>query len=583
MIGALLYLQAHSTWNRLLARLKRLKKPKYLVGALAGALYCYFYFFRFLFSGSRSASLPGITFTPETLELLGALILAIFVVGAWIFPNERAALTFTEAEVAFLFPAPISRRTLIHFKLLKSQFGILFATVIFSLLTNRFGTGGGGWAHLAGWWLILSMLNFHFLGASFARTRLLDLGLTHWRRRGIILALLAVAAAAVVSWTRRSLPPPTDQDFASLPAMARYAGALIQSGPLPWLLYPLRLVLRPFLARNVATFFMAVWPALGLLVLHYIWVVRSNVAFEEASLALAQRRADHIASIRQGRLGPWKRKRKRDPFALAPSGPAAVAILWKNLIAAGSAFTLRTAVLVALAAFLPALVFSGWARPSGTPGDFLPVLGMLLVMGLAFTLIIGPQVVRYDFRTDLRVVDILKLYPLRGWRVVLGELLAPAIILTVIQWILLLLAAVLTSRLPGGPALPLLTRLSITLAAAMIVPMLNLVSLLIPNAAVLIFPAFFQSGQDLTQGIEATGQRLIFLLGQLVVFVVALIPAAAGFALVYFLGQLALNWVAMLPLAALAAMAILGAEAALGIGLLGRIFERFDLSAEGQA
>ena len=59
-------------------------------------------------------------------------------------PNERAALTFTEAEVAFLFPAPVSRRTLIHFKLLKSQLGILFATLIFSLLTNRFGRGGSG-------------------------------------------------------------------------------------------------------------------------------------------------------------------------------------------------------------------------------------------------------------------------------------------------------------------------------------------------------------------------------------------------------------------------------------------------------
>jgi hypothetical protein len=30
---------------------------------------------------------------------------------AWMIPHERAALTFTEAEVAFLFPAPVTRRT----------------------------------------------------------------------------------------------------------------------------------------------------------------------------------------------------------------------------------------------------------------------------------------------------------------------------------------------------------------------------------------------------------------------------------------------------------------------------------------
>src|SRR4026207_1559115 len=106
MIGALFYLQIHSTWNRLRTRLQRLKKPKYLLGAVAGGIYCYFYFFRFLFSGRRGAGFPALAIPPESLELPGALVLAIFVVGAWILPNERAALTFTEAEVAFLFPAP---------------------------------------------------------------------------------------------------------------------------------------------------------------------------------------------------------------------------------------------------------------------------------------------------------------------------------------------------------------------------------------------------------------------------------------------------------------------------------------------
>ena len=58
---------------------------------------------------------------------------------AWIIPHQRAALTFTEAEVAFLFPAPISRRALIHFKLLRSQTAILFTTLLLTLVTNRLG------------------------------------------------------------------------------------------------------------------------------------------------------------------------------------------------------------------------------------------------------------------------------------------------------------------------------------------------------------------------------------------------------------------------------------------------------------
>ena len=50
MISALLYLQAVSTWNHLVARIQRLKKPKYLAGFLVGGLYFFFYFVRPLFS-----------------------------------------------------------------------------------------------------------------------------------------------------------------------------------------------------------------------------------------------------------------------------------------------------------------------------------------------------------------------------------------------------------------------------------------------------------------------------------------------------------------------------------------------------
>ena len=101
----------------------------------------------------------------------------------------------------------------------------------------------------------------------------------------------------------------------------------------------------------------------------------------------------------------------------------------------------------------------------------------------------------------------------------------PAVILTAIQWLLLLAATLLFTRLPGGPELPWLTRVAVASGAAIMAPFLNLISLVIPNAAVLLFPAWFQAGKDAPQGIEATGQRLIFALGQFLVFVLALVPA----------------------------------------------------------
>ena len=45
--GALFYSQFHSVKNRLVTRVKRLRKPKYLFGAIVGSLYFYFYLIRF--------------------------------------------------------------------------------------------------------------------------------------------------------------------------------------------------------------------------------------------------------------------------------------------------------------------------------------------------------------------------------------------------------------------------------------------------------------------------------------------------------------------------------------------------------
>ena len=68
-----------------------------------------------------------------------ALFLMFALLLAWILPHSRAALAFTEAEVAFLFPAPISRKTLIHFKLLKSQTAILFSALLMTFDRTRMG------------------------------------------------------------------------------------------------------------------------------------------------------------------------------------------------------------------------------------------------------------------------------------------------------------------------------------------------------------------------------------------------------------------------------------------------------------
>jgi hypothetical protein len=578
MISALLYLQFHSIKNRTVMRITRLKQPKYLLGAVVGGLYFYWYFFRTIFTAPRRGQSLALFASPDNqvlFESVGALALLVILLLAWIIPHQRAALTFTEAEVAFLFPAPISRRALIHFKLLRSQTAILFTTLLLTLVTNRLG--GHSWIRAVGAWLILSTVNLHLLGSSFAVTMLLDRGISTWQRRLGILALVAVLTGAVIFWGRQTLPAFDLSRSSDLQSVKDYIQQILAAGPAPYLLYPFRLVIRPILASNALAFLYALGPALALMLLHYAWVVRSNVAFEEASVQASRKLAEKFAAVRSGNWQAAQKqpKSKRPPFTLRPTGPPAVALLWKNLISAGQAFTLR--IWISLAAF--ALCATLLMKQTSGGSGLRPMLGMIAAMLMFWSVLIGPQLLRQDFRQDLPLADLLKTYPLRGWQLALGELLAPAVALTCIQWLLLMVMLVLFWRTSGG-ALSWPDWLGVGFGAALVMPMLNLIILQIPNAAALAFPAWFQSTKGASQGIEATGQRLIFMIGQLLVLLATLIPAAALFAGVFFLARILLATAIAIQLASIAAAIVLGVEATFGVMLLGWLFDRFDVSAE---
>src|ERR1041385_5085498 len=532
MISALFYLQFHSMKNRLVMRFKRLKKPKYRVGAIVGGLYFYLYFFRFLGGSSATygqlsggpVKIPLPAVDPLLRESLRALLLFVVVLLAWFIPRKRAALAFTEAEVAFLFPAPVTRPGLIYFKILRSQLAVLSFSLFFTLIFSRLNTGGHWLIRAAGWWVILFTLNLHFLGAAFALTMLMDRGLSTWKRRAAVLALVATGIGVVVAWAVRTIPELRSADLKDLGTMKDYFEQLLLSGPLPYLLYPFRLVVRPYLAPNWLAFLVAVGPVLLVMLAHYFWVIRADVAFEEASVEASQKLAERIAAARAGnwRGGPRKFKSKRPPFQLRPAGSPVMAVLWKNLIDAGSAFTLRTWIILGVGVLSMSLCLHG----VGAKTNWIAILALFAAMSAAVLLLLGPQIVRQDFRQDLPQADLLKVLPMRGWQIALGEVLAPAVILTGIQWLLIILGAACAMPFARDEFSPGMV-LALAAGTAVLSPALNLISLIIPNAAVLWFPAWFQAGKDGPQGIEATGQRLIFALGQFLAFVAALVPAAA--------------------------------------------------------
>ena len=584
MTGALLYLRLMSLRNVVLSRFRRLKQPKYLVGAIVGAWYFYFMFFRRAYSGRGPGLNPGaMAIPPDVLPVLvavGALLLFAIAALSWILPDQRAGLTFSEAEIAFLFPAPFTRRTLIYYKMLSSQLGILFTALIFTLLTRRWGfLGGSVYTHAIGWWFILATLNLHNTGASFVITRLMDQGITPWRRRFTVLGIIAAAVAVTLAWLWRDLRAPRLEDFANTHTMASYAQTLLTSGPLPWLLLPAKLVLGPFFAPDLPAFFLALGPALLVFLAHGWWVLRSEVSFEDASIAKSEKRAAKIAAVREGnwRAASGAIKARPAPFKLAATGRPEFAFLWKNLLSTYTWIRPRAFGIIA------AVIILGCQWLDRNP-DYqvvmLPIIGVFSLICSAYILFLGPQIARQDLRGDLLNTDILKTYPLRGWQVVLGEMLTPVAILTALLWL-----ALLTLTLSFHPhSLGWLTpSLRMTLAVCLVplIPVLCALQLLVPNAATLLFPAWAQSMRNRTErGIEMMGQRLIFVGGQFLVLLFVLLPAALGGSALIFATQWLIGPVAAVAVAALAVLVILVAEVWCGLWWIGERFEKFDLSAE---
>jgi hypothetical protein len=248
-------------------------------------------------------------------------------------------------------------------------------------------------------------------------------------------------------------------------------------------------------------------------------------------------------------------------------------LLWKNLIGVGQVFSPRLWIVLIFV-----VVVAGFSLVNAGHSQKLSlVAAVIIAFALSYSLLLGPQLLRLDFRHDLPMAAILKTFPLRGWQIALGEILAPVVVLAGFQWLLLLLGFGLVLFLPGKHEFLLL---AIGISAAVLLPVLDFLLLLIPNAAVLLFPSWIQTGKDSPRGIEATGQRLIFFVGQMLALLLALVPAALAFAAVYFPLILAFGPVTPVPFASLAAAIVVAVEAGLGLWLLGKLFERFDVTEE---
>jgi ABC-2 type transport system permease protein len=580
VLRASLYIIVCSARNRTRMRLRRLREPRYLVGAIVGVAYLYFSFFGRL-RGTRSnaernaartrrdraapalSSVPGLAASGPAFTGMALLFVATV---SWLAPFDSGLLDFSEAETQFLFPAPVSRRQLLMHRMLRSQIGLLFGAIVLAVAVPSVSGSDRLWLGLATWILLVTG-KVYYTGVSLARARI-GAASARERRLAWLAPAVVLAAAAIVATalTRAFLaaPPSGFRDLVSLVGD-------VSLQPLPHIvLWPFMALTRPAFATTAGAYFTALAGSAAVLAATVLWVLKSDEAFHDAADDAARRRS------RQAQAQPAIGYRARATgWTLALTGRPEGAFAWKAAMQTLRAVEKRGLRQIAVVLFALTVV----ATSAGRDGP-AAALGTFALAAAVFAILMAPQVVRIDIRQDLQHLELLKTWPVKAAAVVRGELLWPGTLITAVAWTMIAVATTLSATVLPRTALG--WRLAIGVAIAIIAPALVFAQLAVHNAVALIFPAWVPLGNQRARGLDAMGQRLIMLGATWLLLIVMALPGAIAGGLVW----LALGWLfgpAVLVLAAVVCSAIIAAEVLLVTEAVGPVYERLDVTAVERA
>jgi hypothetical protein len=552
VIGTLFLLTAQSFKNRTWQSIKRLRNPRYLVGGIAGALYFWFMIFR---NTHRPRAIHW-----KTLPLGDAAVLCvsgivlIMMIAAWALPGDSGGLEFSEAEIAFLFPAPLRRWQLLLYKVIRSQPQALISAFFFTIFAPVHGK-------YVGVWLAFNVISIYFMLVALGRARLKLMHIGFLAR----LVIVGVAFAALSAYATRlahEVNAHLGKGYADTSLRAGFAQLMHRQSVRIILFIP-----RWFAGAVVptsTTMLVLSCAVLILLGIGFFGIAAAiNVSFQEASISYSQRRAQRRDRIRDNRIGGRVVFRRAPaPFRLGETGPPEIAFIWKNVIA-----MLRTNIVWAVLLSVAIAFIVGEAVWVGEPVGY-QVCGSLLFAN--------------DLRLDLRRAEVLKSYPISGDRLVAAEVAAPLAIITIFELLLVGCGTTLV-RFGGGDSAfrQFVSSAQFAVVALLLTLPICALQLLLRNAAPIYFPAWVLRSKDDQRGFAAAGQRLIVLFGNILCLSILLVPPALVFvpsawiAWRYFSGNPAGLAVATMP-----AIAVIAGEVWMGLKILGAQFERLDVSSE---
>jgi hypothetical protein len=487
-------------------------------------------------------------FEPGGLRRVGPAALLGYCLLNVLFSSNEKAVYFSPAEVNFLFTGPFGRREVLAYKLLLT--GLVGLPT--ALLMSVFVRVRGAWfpASFLGVLLIVVFLQLFSTALSLLGSALGARFYTRGRRLALGLALvlgvlvLVQAGGSPANWDPRALA----ERVADTPAWR------LASLPLSWFFDTiLARRLWPDLVVSCALSLLVDLALLGLvfgLDAHYL---EASAAASARLYARIQRlRGRSVGAAGSGPAGP----RSRWQVPSLPWWGGVGPIFWRQLTTALRGLGRLVLVLLVLGTGLVAPMLAGALEDEST----------LLFAVLALTgwlTIFLTALVPFDFRGDLDRMALLKTLPLTPWRLAVGQLLTPVLLLSVLQW--LALAAMMVAAPAHREKL---------LVGSAFVPPFNFLLFALENLLFLLFPVRLMAA---TPGdFQALGRNVLLALAKVTgLVVVGLLALLVGVPVWLLTGSAWLGAAAAWPMVALSGAAL--------VPLVAIGFTRFDVGRDTPA
>jgi hypothetical protein len=458
---ALLYLNVHLLKNSIL---QFLKNPKIVVpGVFMAVLFSIPLIVLYTFE------LPQFPF-PYTTETVKPILFSFFSFITWvtiIHSTTKSTLVFSLSEIDFLFPSPLTRkiillnRLLINYLKIGGQYLALGGVMLFifsSLFDFAF------WPRILFLWvaLVLIMIFASNIGDLISLMSSHYSELSRKRNRRIIVMGAVVLVGGIffyVYWL-------TSQGIPLINAVLQALNSSI-----------VRAVMYPMAAAADIAVAWHFTSLLGIKILFLtllcigtiIGVLSVETHFYEASETTSREIWQSVQKMRQQDVVVSESfiKKIQKMRTIKPFGTKATALIWKNLV--GLLRDVRTLIpTVTMAAiFFVIMVVRG--------GEFYSAVFLLF-----FMVFITSGYIRWDFRQDLRRIEIIKLVPDSNFKIVVSEIAVPCIVSTLISYCFLIVTYCMFPSVEFKVLLTVFSLVGIPLFSVIMVSILNLSALYYP-------------------------------------------------------------------------------------------------------